>query len=45
VATSSAISAGGRARERFGEDENAEMERKRQRIASLDVISMSKLGW
>jgi ADP-ribosylation factor related protein 1 len=31
------------ARRRFGEDEDAEMERKRQRIASLDVMGVSAL--
>jgi ADP-ribosylation factor related protein 1 len=31
------------ARRRFGEDENVEMERKRERIASLDVLGVSAL--
>ncbi|KAG2031141.1 P-loop containing nucleoside triphosphate hydrolase protein [Suillus americanus] len=31
------------ARRRFGEDEDAEMERKRERIASLDVLGVSAL--
>lgn len=31
------------ARRRFGEDEDAEMERRRQRIASLDVMGVSAL--
>ena len=44
MTTKSGISAGGEsARRRFGEDEDAEMERKRQRIASLDVMGVSAL--